>query len=513
MQKKQSGNDWGKAVICGNTAWDTINRKHKQSAETEQQVLLGPHLIRELVDVRVQHVITGPDACHSVVISEEGQVWVFGRNERGQLGLGHKNCQDYPININTVPENDKLFSGQKIIAAAVGRNHTLLVTDRGEVFAAGDNRLGQLGMSELNDHLLFERVTSLGKEKIAEVACGAEFTLARNEEGKLFAFGSQEYGQLGNGTDGQYIKGSGKLLTQPQPYPLPVKALLQRKIVSIACGTNHSLALDDEGYVYSWGFGGYGRLGHGEQKDLHIPRVISHFAGPAEITRASAIACGSTCSLALDGSRQLLLWGKWKTTGDGSAGQAWMTPRYLYDINGWELSDISAGNRSLFALSETEPTTIAWGQVQNGELGFGEDSPVKSATKPQKVEPLEGIDMISVSAGLGHTLFLAKPGSEILQDLPKWPARPEGDDSCVRCHKEDNEDRLLLCDKCDAPMHTYCAIPALDSIPTGDWYCDTCHPPQKEEPSKKRERAKKTSAAPSKKIVRTIISVIDSLLV
>ncbi|KAG0167705.1 hypothetical protein DFQ28_005789 [Apophysomyces sp. BC1034] len=470
--------------------------------------------------LRVKQIITGPNACHSVIISEDGQAWVFGRNERGQLGIGHRNCVDYPVNINTVSENNKLFRGKKIVSAAVGRNHTLLVTESGEVFAAGDNKLGQLGITALNDHILFETVASLGKEKIVEVACGADFTLARNGEGKLFAFGSQEYGQLGNGTDGQYIKGSGKLLTQPQPYPcndfyfllarkltnatVPVKALLKRNVTSIACGTNHSLALDDEGYVYSWGFGGYGRLGHGEQKDLHVPRVISHFAGPVDITRASAIACGSTCSMALDGSRQLLLWGKWKTTGDGSAGQAWMTPRYLYDINGLELSHISGGNKSLFALALTEPTTIAWGQVQNGELGFGEDAAVKTATKPQRVEPLEGIDMISISAGLGHTLFLAKPGNELLQDLPKWPALPEGDDACVRCHKEDNEDQLLLCDKCDAPMHTYCAIPALKSIPSGDWYCDSCHPAEKQdEAPKKRERSKKAAALPSAKRGRT----------
>lgn len=93
----------------------------------------------------------------------------------------------------------------------------------------------------------------------------------------------------------------------------------------------------------------------------------------------------------MDGNKQILLWGKWKNTGDGSAGQPWMTPRYLYDLNGWTLRDISAGNCSLFALADEESTTIAWGQVQNSELGFGEDSPSKSSTKPQKVEPLEGI--------------------------------------------------------------------------------------------------------------------------
>lgn len=172
-----------------------------------------------------------------------------------------------------------------------------------------------------------------------------------------------------------------------------IKGFEERKITSIACGANHSIALDEEGYVYSWGFGGLGRLGHSEQKDLYRPKVISNLAGTHRASRATQIACGASCSVALDGNQQMLLWGKWKTTGDGSTGQPWMSPRYLYDLNGWNLRQVAAGGSSLFALAEEEKTTIAWGQVQNGELGFGEDAS-KTATKPQKVEPLEGIRSI-----------------------------------------------------------------------------------------------------------------------
>jgi hypothetical protein len=55
---------------------------------------------------------------------------------------------------------------------------------------------------------------------------------------------------------------------------------------------------------------------------------------------------------------------------------------------------ISAGSQSLLAIAEEEPTAIAWGQVQSSELGFGEESTVKSATRPQKLEPLEGIPLL-----------------------------------------------------------------------------------------------------------------------
>ncbi|ORZ23543.1 regulator of chromosome condensation 1/beta-lactamase-inhibitor protein II [Absidia repens] len=471
--------DSKKLLIFGTTAWDIINRKGK-GEKKEEEILLGPNLVRELVDVKVKKAVTGPVSCHSFVITNEGQVWTFGRNERGQLGLGHKDTIPFPVNVS---QQIDALKNEKIVAGATGRNHSLLVTAAGEVFAAGDNKLGQLGLSSLTDQTTFQKVTNLGKVTVVDVACGADFSLAIDDKGQIYAFGSMEYGQLGNGADGQYIKSAGQMGTHPQPQPLLVKSLAERKITAIACGANHSLALDDEGYVYSWGFGGLGRLGHGEQKDLSIPKVIPNLASVHELSRATQIACGASCSLALDGNKQMLLWGKWKNTGDGSSGQPWMAPRYLYDLNGWNLRQIAAGGSSLFALADDEMTTIAWGQVQNGELGFGEDSTVKTATKPQKVEPLEGIKPLQVSCGLGHTLLIVKADDELVPNLPKWPQLPETDDLCVKCHKEENDEQLLLCDKCDSPMHTYCADPPLDSIPEGEWYCDTCHPPAS---SKKR---------------------------
>jgi alpha-tubulin suppressor-like RCC1 family protein len=114
------------------------------------------------------------------------------------------------------------------------------------------------------------------------------------------------------------------------PVIVLVKGLQDKQIVQIACGVNHSLARDKDGYVYSWGFGGYGRLGHGEQKDAMVPQSISVFASSSEMARSTDIACGATCSMALDGQKQVLLWGKWKNTGDGSSGQPWMVRICFY---------------------------------------------------------------------------------------------------------------------------------------------------------------------------------------
>ena len=119
------------------------------------------------------------------------------------------------------------LSKYKIVKAGARRSHTVVVTDDGHSFAFGWNKHGQLG-SEL-----------------------------------------PQYGQLGHGTDNEYNSkdSSVKLVYEPQPRPRAIAALAGETIVKVACGTNHTVAVDKNGHVYTWSFGGYRRLGHREQKD------------------------------------------------------------------------------------------------------------------------------------------------------------------------------------------------------------------------------------------------------
>jgi hypothetical protein len=76
---------------------------------------------------RVTKAVTGPTSCHSVIISARGHAWVFGRNEKGQLGNKTKISQEFPIKVTSVQENRQALGDRKIIDAATGRNHTLLL--------------------------------------------------------------------------------------------------------------------------------------------------------------------------------------------------------------------------------------------------------------------------------------------------------------------------------------------------------------------------------------------------
>ena len=246
------------------------------------------HRIAALEGVPVVSLVAGPTAAHFCVIDARGSLWVWGRNERGQLGTGgFKNVYN-PI-IAADPSS--------VVAAAVGRSHTLVATRDGSVFGAGDAKSGQLGLGKASP----APVSSWTKAKaflppgrtVVALAAGGDFSLALDSEGGVWAAGSEEFGQCGTGTTGERIVSAGRVGYDSLDTFTRVDALVGERIVAIAAGTNHAAALTDDGQVYSWGCGGYGRLGHGSAADELKPKRLKAFE--PERMRVRAISAGATC--------------------------------------------------------------------------------------------------------------------------------------------------------------------------------------------------------------------------
>ena len=206
---------------------------------------------------------------------------------------------------------------------------------------------------------------------------------------------------------------------EPQ-LPKRIAALANHKIVDIQCGFNHSLALDDEGAIFTWGCAGYGRLGLNETppRDVMVPTQVPGFKNRNNFVKKMAV--GPTCCMVTDSRDTLYLWGKWKNSGDGGQGTPWLYPKYFDGLSGWKIDAIACGGVSLFALSEK--CTISWGQnAQTGELGHGAGKP-RSATNACKVDALEGMSVFQVHCGAGHTLLLVDPKDPGLVALEKSAA-------------------------------------------------------------------------------------------
>ena len=325
---------------------------------------------------------------------------MWGRNEHHQLSYPlpesltepHTNDKPSPtpmapepVRLNALPDSNvpPELKEQKIVYAACGRGHTILVTDQGEAWSAGWNVSGQVshpsqrcaqpgctvmltlrcvqsqcGRPEQEHISSFQRIKGgdlTHGDKIIQASAGVAHSLLLTEDGKVFAVGTAEKGVLGNGRTGEHIAGS-RVLFQTESEPLLVKGAIEgKKIVQITSGQQHNVALDSEGYCYAWGFGGeffvaalslhsnqltspilslgLGRLGLGVQADSLIPAQIPYFANSNPLLRCKKIAAGSTNTLFIDNQDMVLLCGKFKVSGDGSAGQVSRSFRRLSSVH------------------------------------------------------------------------------------------------------------------------------------------------------------------------------------
>ncbi|KAH9971036.1 regulator of chromosome condensation 1/beta-lactamase-inhibitor protein II [Lactifluus volemus] len=478
-------------LIAGGTDWPKLGRKERggRTEDTEHPDLLEPHILRSLSNVKAVSVHTSCAGCHAIVLDVEGTAWLFGRNQLAALGVPSVDAisENAPHQVRAIDLGAP--PGTVFVNAACGRSHSILIGSNGRVWTAGLNSLGQCGHTPCPEVSSFKLVNGPldpqtgEQEHVDAAAAGITFTLFLTSRGKstrlvVYSCGSGEKGQLGNGRTGEHIATGNRTGFDIESDPIPVKGLDDKKIVQITCGQQHSIALDEDGIVYVWGYNGYCRLGLGNQKDVLTPQVVPQ-ASPHKQYLGAKVAAGPSNSVVIDRQGMYYVAGKWKNTGDGSAGQPYSTFRLLQEIMGCKMKHVCSGGVTHFALAPDEEEggimTIAWGQnAANGELGLGPEEP-KSATKPTRNLPLIGIDVFDIIPGQNTTFFLVSP-NEKYSDLPRHPVELDTPDDCMICHKDDGDP--LACDKCDKAYHHTCLTPPLAAIPDGEWFCPECvrHP-------------------------------------
>eukprot|EP00076_Gallus_gallus_P028712 XP_015152484.1 protein RCC2 isoform X1 [Gallus gallus] len=443
----------GQLLIFGATNWDLIGRKEvpKQQAAYRNlgQNLWGPHRYGCLSGVQVRSVVSGPCAAHSLLITAEGKLWSWGeqstktplkktcktlrvaqtlmipigRNEKGQLGHGDTKRVEAPKLI-------EVLGSEAIVLAACGRNHTLALTETGSVYAFGENKMGQLGLGNQTDAVPSPTQIMYNGQPITKMACGAEFSMIMDCKGNLYSFGCPEYGQLGHNSDGKFIARAQRIEYDCELVPRRVAIFIEKTkdgqilpvpnvvVRDVACGANHTLVLDSQKRVFSWGFGGYGRLGHAEQKDEMVPRLVKLFDFPGR--GAAQIYAGYTCSFAVSETGGLFFWGATNTSREST-----MYPKAVQDLCGWKIRSLACGKSSIIVAADE--STISWGPSPTfGELGYGDHKP-KSSTAAQEVKTLDGIYTEQVAMGYAHSLVIARDESdaekEKLHKLPEYNPR------------------------------------------------------------------------------------------
>uniref|UniRef100_A0AAX7SU83 BTB domain-containing protein n=1 Tax=Astatotilapia calliptera TaxID=8154 RepID=A0AAX7SU83_ASTCA len=198
---------------------------------------------------------TGP---HVVIATADGEVYAWGHNGYSQLGNGTTNHGLTPALVST-----NLLS-KRVTEVACGSHHTIALTTDGEVYAWGYNNSGQVGSGSTANQPTPRRVSSCLQNKIVvNIACGQLCSMAVLDNGEIYGWGYNCNGQLGLGNNGN------------QQTPCRIAALQGVNIVQVACGYAHTLALTDEGFVYAWGANSYGQLGTGNKSNQALPTPIN----------------------------------------------------------------------------------------------------------------------------------------------------------------------------------------------------------------------------------------------
>eukprot|EP00124_Ichthyophonus_hoferi_P004201 Ihof_evm4s436 gene=Ihof_evmTU4s436 len=383
----------GSLYIAGNVSWDLVNRnraaKPKKGSkeppkEPEPEVHLTiPHCLKMLPNV--VRIASGSAAVHSFAVDVEGNLYTWGQNQSGQLGLGHLRTVHVPTKVTMLCSKE-----DPVVDMACGKTHSLFLTKEGRVLSCGANDYGQLGLGTAGDNHPVPTPLDIGaatQSKVTSVKAGLDFSMLLTEAGEVLTFGCPEYGKLGHNTDGQYNTkvSSVRMAFSPCPTPKVVQALLGSPVRIIAAGNHHALAADDK-TVYAWGSGAYGRLGGGPtaNKDKWVPTPCACDIWDRMTTKSfRLLAAGTTFSAVVLGDGMMYMWGRLRPTAEAT-----MYPKPAYDLQGWAIRCLALGQTS--AVLGAETSAVAWGVSVAGELGFGLPPTPKSSSKPKKLDLLEG---------------------------------------------------------------------------------------------------------------------------
>mmetsp|Transcript_17351 Transcript_17351/g.31250 ORF Transcript_17351/g.31250 Transcript_17351/m.31250 type:complete len:1278 (-) Transcript_17351:12412-16245(-) len=220
------------------------------------ETLYYPRVLTPLKDMVVKEIASWYEHCIAVTI--DGSCYAWGNNEFGQLGLGPDapTILRYPLKVTNL-------SG--VVKAACGSQHSVVVTSDYQVFTMGQGEGGLLGLGNQNSSAFPKSVRNLKDARIVSVCCGSFHSLALSKEGKIYVWGRNEGGQLGLDTS-TFTQRLSELSVEDNCLPVPERVygvLANKKIVQLACGEAHSMALTSEDQVFSWGWGGNGQLGNG----------------------------------------------------------------------------------------------------------------------------------------------------------------------------------------------------------------------------------------------------------
>ena len=281
--------------------------------------IVVPSLVRSLFDQRVESVALTDSS--SIFVAHSGDVFVAGTNRHGVLGVGENDVSKV---IQTTRRVSSLTS-RRPRAIATGGRHTLLVGDDG-VWVMGDNTFGQLGLGDDDDDIpiIISTPVSLSLSvQVTRVSASATTSVLISEDGQMFVMGSNEHGQLGLGhVGGDCVR---------SPIRIDSKPIKSCHVAKVALTATRTFVVARDGALFSCGLNVKGSLGLGP--DFEGERNVGSFEQILSLNSRTIVnvAAGDVHAIAITGDGSAYSWG-WMR--GGRLGVAYVDDAHVVDESG-----------------------------------------------------------------------------------------------------------------------------------------------------------------------------------
>ncbi|XP_026702159.1 X-linked retinitis pigmentosa GTPase regulator [Athene cunicularia] len=335
---------------------------------------------------------------HTAIVTGNGKLYMFGSNNWGQLGLGSKNTVSKPTCVKALkPEKTKL--------AVCGRNHTLVYTEKGNVYAAGGNSEGQLGLGDTEERTTFHLIRFFtNQHKIKQLAAGSYTSAAVTEDGQLFVWGDNSEGQIGL-ADETYVS-------------VPCEVDVGKPVSSVSCGYYHSALITGDGELYTFGEPENGKLGllPEQLKNNRVPQPVLGI-----MEKVNKVACGGEHTVVLTETDVYTFGlGQYGQLGHGTFIFETSVPKSVKHLRRHKICNITCGENHTAVIAENG-LMFTFGDGRHGKLGLGEEN-FTNQFDPTLCYNFLRFTVLLVACGGCHMLVFAAPrpkGSEqvVLEDL------------------------------------------------------------------------------------------------
>jgi len=256
-QSRWGAPDYYAAITSNGQLYTWGDGSHGQLGHGNTQSLVEsvPQRVQALADENVAQIACG--GYHAVARTHQGALWSWGYNGNGRTGHGLTEGDVL------IPKLVTELKNTIVTQVSAGLFHTALATNQGQLYTCGFGGDGRLGHNHEQNCLIPTLVESMQDFVVQQVSCGAHHTALLTDKGTLYTFGKNENGLLGHDDEENRL------------VPTLVEALETINITQVSCGNEHSVALSDQGQIYTWGRGAFGELGHGSFDKLLVPQKVS----------------------------------------------------------------------------------------------------------------------------------------------------------------------------------------------------------------------------------------------